>query len=155
MSLDELLHEIDGLSLKEQRELRARLDFLSATSAPSASEDERELYDAIAEELRERGVPTPPLSVYARTGKHYKRFAEAAAGFSAFINEVVAPERKPLKQRAYRLVIRSLADRLEAVGAPLKVGSLVGLVPNAPRELGRMFPGYAQAGLLKQVLGRA
>jgi hypothetical protein len=156
MSLKDLVAAIQLLSPSERNELSARLSFLTTKNAdPESDENERLLYEVIAEQLASRGVKAPPLSVYARTGKHYRRFTENAQAFALFIDERVQPQRKPLRRRAYELAVSSLLRRLEAAGVPLSVGAVALGAVGLSREFGRMFPGYASAGLLAQVLGQA
>lgn len=152
MSLKEIVDAVNRLKPEEVRELRARLAVLDNRVDMTTSTEERELFEAIASVLMTRGIPTPPLSVYRRTDKHYARLRRAAPAFSRFIEEKLAPKTKTLRLRALVLVVDALARRLEGNGVPLSVSALVGVVPNAPSEVARMFPGYAQAGLLGKIL---
>ena len=159
--LSSIKEQIDRLSAKQRKEIK---DYLAYVELKHGSEDrtgdeqrkEMILLDLVQERLTQvLRVKPMPYQIFARTPS-YKALQEAIAHLDVFTSSVQTGGALPLsmakRTALYRLCVSHWESRVNAIGIPLGIKTLLQQAEHTPGLFDKAYPGYLASGLVDWVL---
>lgn len=147
---DAVLESVTRMTDEQRAQLRLALDLLGEEPATTSAFDPDELlwsgYLTCAEQ---EGLQLPPLS-HVRKTSLWSSFAKACRDLDLWVEHHFRPEDETRRRHAFVTVARCIILSLREMNVPLTQRSLLQQARNATQHVDRQYPGYADAGLLKQ-----
>lgn len=139
---------IKGLDSEELRKVNAQTSHLLDHNATDDNDDLVFIFDAICKAINNHGeIVDIHFSQFVRT-KYYRQFLEKALIILSYIDSNAIGLRRAERAKILRMFTSLLIEDMEAMGIPIKLGSVVSNLARIPEVVNAAFPGYAANKLL-------
>lgn len=149
--LERALELVGKLDAQERQQLRLALDALGSSSPTSSSvwEPSELLWSSFVSHLETLGVQAAPLG-QARRNNGWSAFVRVSEQLDRWVTRHFDPETVLERKRAYKVCARCVIRSMHDMKIPITTRTLLQQSANATGAVDRQYPGYAEAGVLKQ-----
>lgn len=151
-SISELIDQLDALDSDERQLIYDRLAYQEVTAAKRAdlSDDERDIWESLCRVAGERCAVDSVFNDKKRARSAFRKNAELAC---SYLREGC---REPLSRDQFRALVATgaqcLVDVVKKTRPAVTIQHMVEALPDWPIAMDQEFPGYAQAGMLGQLV---
>ncbi len=160
MPLTEIRKQLPGLSKAELAQLKMEVDFLVGKSAQFLTPYQQMLYRNIIGALRRIHIRYMPYNEQENfkpriRGYNHAEFINAYEAIEEYITENFLGQGLPdaLRHQFYTIIVWEAVRILDNANTPAGIKGVLKTLKDPDMVLDHAFPGYARAGLLRNILG--
>lgn len=147
----QVLDLLDELSANELASVQALITQMRGTGKVTYSKNRQEAYHCLNYAAEKVGVMMAPASAVTRTPE-YKRLSQAADSVLPWVYEAFRAKDEQENRVALMEACICLVTFMQKQHIPLSTTSILRQFRNLPAAVEDCYPGYARAGLLRQLL---